>query len=50
MGARLLLCRHMRLAFEEGASWLVEALEEERESVAAQCAYALALERGAGLR
>ena len=48
--ARMLIHRHMRLAFEEGASWLVEALEEERESVAAQAAYALALERAAGLR
>lgn len=47
---RILVCYHMRLAFEEGASWLVEALEPERESVSAQAAYALALEREAGLR
>ena len=50
MGDRLLLCRHMRLAFEEDAHWLVETLEWERELVAAQAAYALALEREAGLR
>jgi hypothetical protein len=49
MAARMLLHRHMRLAFEEGADWLVEALEGEREGVAAQAAYALALERAAGL-
>ncbi len=47
---RLLVCRHMRLAFEEGARWLVEVLEEHRAYTAAQAAYALALERGAGLR
>jgi hypothetical protein len=50
MGARLLLCRHMRLAFEESAHWLVEMLEAEREAVAAQAAYALALEIEAGLQ
>ena len=50
MRDRLILHRHMRLAFEEGADWLVEMLEEERESVAAQAAYALALERAAGLQ
>lgn len=50
MHDRLLLCRHMRLAFEEDADWLVEVLEGEREQVAAQAAYALALEREAGLR
>jgi len=38
----------MRPAFEEGADWLVETLE--REGVAAQATYALALEREAGLR
>ena len=43
MSDRLLLCRHMRLAFEEDADWLVETLEQEREAVAAQAAYALAL-------
>jgi hypothetical protein len=43
------VCRHMRLAFEEGANWLVEVLEREREGVAAQAAYALALETKAGL-
>lgn len=42
---RLILHRHMRLAFEEEAYWLVEMLEGERESVAAQTAYCLALER-----
>ena len=50
LDARMLLHRHMRLAFEREASWLVETLERERESVAAQAAYALALEREAGLR
>ncbi len=48
--ARMLVCRLMRLAFEEDADWLVETLEAEREETAAQAAYALALERGAGLR
>lgn len=47
MDDRMLLCRHMRLAFEEGASWLVEILEPQREVVAAQVAYALALEKEA---
>ena len=47
---RRLVCRHMRLAFEEGATWLVEVLEKLREETAAQAAYALALEREAGLR
>lgn len=50
MHDRLLLCRHMRLAFEEDAHWLVETLEREREQVSAQAAYALALEQEAGLR
>ena len=50
LGHRLLLHHHMRLAFEEGADWLVEMLEQERQNVAAQAAYALALEREAGLR
>lgn len=50
MEDRLLLCRHMRLAFEAEADWLVETLEEAREVVSAQAAYALALEREAGLR
>ena len=50
MTARLLLHRHMRLAFEEDADWLVETLEQEREVVAAQAAYALALDREAGDR
>ncbi len=49
MTDRVLLHRHMRLAFEAGAHWLVEVLEGEREGVAAQAAYALALERAAGL-
>ncbi|CAN5741461.1 hypothetical protein BH24ACT22_BH24ACT22_18220 [soil metagenome] len=50
LGDRLLVCRHMRLAFEEGATWLVEMLEKHREYCAAQAAYALALENEAGLR
>ncbi len=50
MHARMLLCRHMRLAFEEGAHWLVETLEAEREAAAAQASYALALEIEAGLQ
>ncbi len=50
MSDRLLLHRHMRLAFEEDADWLVETLEREREVVAAQAAYALALGREAGDR
>lgn len=50
LDGRLLLCRHMRLAFEADADWLVETLERERELVSAQAAYALALEREAGLR
>ncbi len=50
MRDRMLLHRHMRLAFEEGADWLVEMLEAEREQIAAQVAYALALGREAGLR
>lgn len=41
---RLMVHRHMRLAFEEGADWLVETLEPHRVHVAAQAAYALALE------
>jgi hypothetical protein len=45
MTDRMLIHRHMRLAFKEGAGWLVE----ERENVAAQAAYALALEREAGV-
>lgn len=31
----------MRIAFEEGETWLVEVLEIERESVAAQIAFVL---------
>lgn len=50
MHARLLICRHLRLAFEADADWLVETLEMEREEIAAQTAYALALGREAGLR
>ncbi len=50
MHARALVCRHMRLAFEEDADWLVETLEVERAEIAAQTAYALALERAADLR
>lgn len=47
MAARMLLHKHMRLAFQEDASWLVETLEAKRESVAAQAAYALALDKDA---
>lgn len=47
MTARLLLHRHMRLAYEEDVHWLVEMLEAERAKVAAQAAYALALSREA---
>lgn len=36
----------MRAAYERGMGWLVENLEPEREVCAAQCAYALALDRG----
>jgi hypothetical protein len=41
-GSRLVIHQLMRLAFEEGESYLVEVLEHERESTAAQLAYALA--------
>ena len=41
-GPRLLIHKLMRLAFEEGESYLVDLLERERESTAAQLAYALA--------
>ena len=47
MSDRMLIHRHMRLAFEEDTDWLVEILEAEREKVAAQVAYALALDRAA---
>lgn len=33
--ARRLLCKMMRLAYEEGADWLVEVLEYEREGASA---------------
>lgn len=39
--ARRLLCKQMRLAYEEGADWLVEILEYEREGASAQLAFAL---------
>ena len=39
--ARRLLCKCMRLAYEEGADWLVEVLEYERESASAQLVFAL---------
>ncbi len=39
--ARRLLCHQMRVAYEEGADWLVEVLEYERESASAQLAFAL---------
>ena len=50
MDERVALARHMRLAFEEGATWIVETLEPLRASASEQCAYALALEAEAGLR
>ena len=50
LGDRLTICRHMRRAFEDGATWLVELLEEHRENSASQAAYALALEKETGLR
>ena len=43
LDARNLLHKLMRLAFEDGADWLVEVLEHEREGVAAQAAFALVL-------
>ena len=39
---RMLIHKLMREAFEDGAHYLVEVLERERESTAAQLAYALA--------
>ena len=50
LSARYLVCRLMRLAFEKEADWLVEVLEKERESAAAQVAYYVALEKEAGLQ
>ncbi len=50
LSARVLVHRLMRLAFEADATWLVETLEQKRESVAEQAAYALALDREAGVR
>lgn len=47
--ARGLLCKLTRLAYEEGADWLVEILEYEREAASAQLAFALEdYERKAG--
>jgi hypothetical protein len=40
----------MHLAYEGGEDWLVETLEPHRESTAAQAAFALVLEREAGVR
>ena len=36
----------MRVAYSRGLTWLVEHLEAERQNVAAQTAYAVALDRG----
>lgn len=47
---RTTVCRFMRLAFEERATWLVEILEKHREASAAQAAWALALYNEAGIR
>jgi len=40
----------MRLAYEDGEDWLVGVLEPAREQAAAQAAFALVLEREAGVR
>jgi hypothetical protein len=48
--ARHLVHKLMRVAYENGEDWLVETLEPQRETVAAQAAYALVLEREAGVR
>ncbi len=37
----MLMHKLLRLAYEDGETWLVEVLEYEREAVAAQAAYAL---------
>ena len=50
MGDRMRVCGYMRQAFEDRATWLVEHLEREREACSAQAAWALALEKEAGLR
>lgn len=39
--ARRLLCKLMRIAYEDGSDWLVEILEHEREGASAQLAFAL---------
>jgi hypothetical protein len=39
--ARRLLCKLMRLAYQEQADWAVEVLEYEREGASAQLAFAL---------
>ncbi len=44
--ARLDLHAVMREAHGRGMTWLVERLEAERQNVAAQCAYAVALDAG----
>jgi hypothetical protein len=44
-----LISRHMRLAFEDGATWMIEMLEPYREDSAFQAAWALWLEEEAGL-
>ncbi len=41
LGTLMTMHKLLRLAFEDGESWLVEVLEYEREAVAAQAAYAL---------
>jgi hypothetical protein len=47
---RLITCRLMRLAYEDGAQYLVEALEPYRVESAEQAAFALALEREARMK
>lgn len=43
------ISRHMRLAVEDGATWMIELLEPHREDSAFQAAWALWLEEEAGL-
>ncbi len=46
IGALHTMHRCMRIAFEEREVWLLELLEGERQSVAAQCAYAVRGDQG----
>ena len=49
MRHRHTVCRLMRLAFQEQVTYIVESIEPYRASAAEQAAYALALEREAGM-